>query len=72
MLRRKTLIIGYPGEEGDDNYCLQGVTADINNYTNHLYSIHGGAWELSEIDNDNMNISYLQLQTKLNSFYNVD
>lgn len=49
-LSRRALIIGYPGEIGDKDYCKTGVNADITNYKQYLTSLHGGAWESDEID----------------------
>lgn len=48
MVSRKALIIGYPGEIGDENYC-EGVFVDLNNYKKYLTSPLGGSWFEDEI-----------------------
>lgn len=49
MIKRRALIIGNPGENGEENYC-EGVHHDINNYTKFLKSPYGGLWDDSEIE----------------------
>lgn len=49
MISKRALLIGYPGEKGEKNYCENGVNADISNYTRYLTSLNGGAWETNEI-----------------------
>lgn len=49
MIKKKALILGYPGIPGDENYCA-GVLKDVNNYKDYFMSFHGGCWEASEID----------------------
>lgn len=46
MMKRKALLIGDSGSR--DSY-LSGVKYDLNNYTNFLKSLRGGAWYDSEI-----------------------
>ena len=47
-MKRKCLIVGYPGEIGKKGYC-QGVLRDLENYQSFLMSPLGGAWKQSEI-----------------------
>jgi hypothetical protein len=47
-MKRKLIIIGYPGEKGNDNYLL-GVSSDVDRYKNFFKSNYGGAWEDEEI-----------------------
>jgi hypothetical protein len=46
---RKAFLIGSPMIKWKDGY-LQGVTPDIVNMKNHLFSNKGGAWEYNEIE----------------------
>ena len=47
-MNRKAFLIGSPFIEGSKSY-LPGVTPDIINMKNHLYSLKGGAWDAHEI-----------------------
>lgn len=47
-MKRKALIISYPGKVGADNYC-NGVYVDANRYKEFLTSPLGGAWYESEV-----------------------
>lgn len=47
-MRRKTLIVSNPGEQGADNYC-EGVNQDVKNYVSFLTEPFGGYWDNSEI-----------------------
>ena len=49
MITKRALLIGYPVEKGEKNYCENGVDADIKNYKRYLMSLSGGAWERDEI-----------------------
>ena len=39
MLSKFALIVGYPGEKGEENYC-EGVYTDVENYENYLKTLH--------------------------------
>jgi len=47
-MKRLALIIGYPGEDGDDDY-LEGVNGDMLAWKNFLSSPMAGKWNISEI-----------------------
>jgi len=47
-MNRKAFLIGSPMIKGDSDY-LPGVTPDIVNMKNHLFSNKGGAWDNHEI-----------------------
>lgn len=51
MLSKFALIIGYPGEPGEENFC-EGVYTDVETYERYLKSIHGGAWNDDEIHSE--------------------
>jgi hypothetical protein len=48
MPTRKAILISYPGELGQENYC-KGVNKDIQEYLALLKSPFGGAWSSKEI-----------------------
>jgi len=47
-MKRKAFLIASPQIEGTEDF-LPGVTPDITNMRNHLYSLKGGAWDTHEI-----------------------
>lgn len=47
-MKRKALIISYPGVVGSENYC-EGVYVDAERYKEYLTSPLGGAWHESEV-----------------------
>jgi hypothetical protein len=56
-MKRKCILVGYPGEIGKKGYC-EGVLKDFINYQRFLSSPLGGAWKNEEI---------IPLQTKSKS-----
>ncbi|MGO3741886.1 caspase family protein [Kerstersia sp.] len=49
-MKRKALLIGAPGNNGDKDDKLPGVNADLENLRGFLMSPVGGGWYQSEID----------------------
>ncbi len=47
-MRRRALVIGNPGEEGDEHYC-GGVLKDMQAYQAFLKSPQGGLWQDGEV-----------------------
>lgn len=70
MLSKFALIIGYPGEPGEENFC-EGVYTDVDNYENYLKSMHGGAWNEDEIHSE-LNISKQELKNWIIYLSNFD
>lgn len=60
MLNRKALILGYPGEIGDEHYC-EGVIHDLEGYKHYFGSIHGGAWDIDSEVFTELNITKSKL-----------
>ena len=70
MLSKFALIIGYPGEPGEENFC-EGVYTDVETYERYLKSIHGGAWNDDEIHSE-LNISKRELKNWIIYLSNFD
>ena len=70
MLSKFALIIGYPGEPEEENFC-EGVYTDVENYERYLKSIHGGAWNDDEIHSE-INISKRELKNWIIYLSNFD
>lgn len=70
MLSKFALIIGYPGEPGEENFC-EGVYTDVETYERYLKSIHGGAWNDDEIRSE-LNISKRELKNWIIYLSNFD
>lgn len=70
MLSKFALIIGYPGEPGEENFC-EGVNTDVANFQHYLKSIHGGAWNDDEIHAE-LNISKRELKKWIIYLSNFD
>lgn len=47
-MKRRAILIGYPGERGDQDYC-EGVLKDMTNMGRFLISPQGGMWYPNEI-----------------------
>lgn len=48
-MKRHALLLGYTGWDIQNQRPLVGVRTDINNYTDYLMSLKGGAWYRAEI-----------------------